>query len=175
MFEAILDPKTWFFALFACLDNVPNSLTNQRQIIVSSFGFSYLQTTLLGCVDGVIEIVTIWTGINLATRFPNSIAYVGTAYFIPNFLGVILLNVLPWSNKIGLLFGQWLTGMDLWILANSPLHICHRGWDNRFCSSAIMGLERDGWPYQKSYRECNHALSLLRWKCGSTFHVANKV
>ena len=45
MIEALLDPKTWLFALFSALDNVPNSLTNQRQIIISSFGFTYLDTT----------------------------------------------------------------------------------------------------------------------------------
>jgi len=110
MIEALLDPKTWLFALFSALDNVPNSLTNQRQIIVSSFGFTPLQTTLLGCVDGVIEIVTIWTGVTLAARIPNSRAYVGFIYFIPNIIGVFLINFLPWSNKVGLLFAQWTTG-----------------------------------------------------------------
>lgn len=29
--EALTDPKTWLFALFSCLDNIPNSLTNQRR------------------------------------------------------------------------------------------------------------------------------------------------
>lgn len=109
-YEALTDPKTWIFALFSCLDNIPNSLTNQRQIIVSSFGFTNLQTTLLGCVDGTIEIVTIFTGVKLAARLPNSIAYVGAIYFIPNLLGVFLLNFLPWENKVGLLFSQWITG-----------------------------------------------------------------
>ena len=28
-------------------------------------------------------------------------------------LGIMLVNLLPWENKIGLLFGQWLTGMHL--------------------------------------------------------------
>lgn len=111
MIEALLDPKTWLFALFSALGNIPNSLTNQRQIIVSSFGFTNLQTTLLGCVDGVVEIVTIWTGVTLAARIPNSISYVGALYFVPNIMGVFLLNFLPWSNKVGLLFGQWATGM----------------------------------------------------------------
>jgi hypothetical protein len=32
-----------------------NSLSNQRQLIVKQFGFTPLQTTLLGCVDGVVE------------------------------------------------------------------------------------------------------------------------
>jgi MFS transporter, ACS family, allantoate permease len=66
MIEAFTDPKTWLFALFSALDNIPNSLTNQRQIIVSSFGFSVLQTTLLGCVDGVVEILTIFTGVQVS-------------------------------------------------------------------------------------------------------------
>jgi ACS family allantoate permease-like MFS transporter len=110
MMEALTDPKTWLFALFSALDNIPNSLTNQRQIIVSSFGFSPLQTTLLGCVDGVVEILTIWTGVTLATKWKDARAYVGAIYFIPNLLGCILVNVLPWKNKVGLLFSVWLTG-----------------------------------------------------------------
>ena len=89
---------------------VSNSLSNQRGLIVAEFGFTDLQTTLLGCVDGFIEVVTIYTGVQLAARFPNSRAYVGAVYFIPNILGVFLINFLPWDNKIGLLFGQWLTG-----------------------------------------------------------------
>lgn len=108
--EALRDPKTWLFALFSALNNVPNSLTNQNQIIVASFGFTYLQTTLLGCVDGIIEIVTIFTGVHLAARLRDARAYVGALYFIPNLIGVLLLNVLPWSNRIGLLCANWLTG-----------------------------------------------------------------
>ena len=52
MIECLQDPKTWIFALFSCLDNIPNSLTNQSSIIIKSFGFTTLQTTLLGCVSG---------------------------------------------------------------------------------------------------------------------------
>ena len=110
MIEAFLDIKTWLFALFSALDNIPNSLTNQRSIIVSSFGFTPLQTTLLGCVDGIIEIVTIWTGVRITARFRNSRAYVGFLYLIPNVIGAILVNTLPWDNKIGLLFSVWTTG-----------------------------------------------------------------
>ena len=49
LIEALTDPKTWLFALLAAMNNIPNSLTNQRSIIVASFGFTTLQTTLLGC------------------------------------------------------------------------------------------------------------------------------
>ena len=89
---------------------MPNSLTNQRTIIVSSFGFSNLQVTLLGCVDGTIEIVTILTGVHLAARYKDSRAYVAAIYFVPDILGVLLIILLPWENKIGLLFGTWCVG-----------------------------------------------------------------
>jgi hypothetical protein len=110
MIEALREPKTWLFALFVAIDNVPNSLTNQIQIIIQSLGFTTLQTTLLGCVSGVVEIVTIYTGVKIASRIPNSRAWVGIAYFMPNLLGVFLVNLLPWHNKVGLLFSVWITG-----------------------------------------------------------------
>jgi MFS transporter, ACS family, allantoate permease len=52
MIECLLEPKTWVFVLFSCLANIPNSLTNQTQLIIESFGFTTFQTTLLGCVSG---------------------------------------------------------------------------------------------------------------------------
>jgi uncharacterized membrane protein len=108
MIEALTDPKTWLFALFAVFNNVPNSLTNQLQIIIASFGYNALQTTLLGSVSGVVEIVTIFIGVTIASRVPNSIAWVGIANFIPNLLGVFLINFLPWHDKVGLLFSIWI-------------------------------------------------------------------
>ena len=123
MIEALTDPKTWLFALFSAASNIPNSLTNQRQIIINSFGFTILQTTLLACVDGGIEIVTIWTGVTLVARYKDSRAYVGFLYTIPNLLGTILINVLPWSDKVGLLFSEWLTGLCPYF----PQH-CRLNW-----------------------------------------------
>jgi len=110
VYEALRDPKTWLFALVSATAVVPLSVINQRQIIVASFGFSPLQTTLLGCVDGVVTIITIYTGTLLAARFPNSRCYVVVAYTIPNIIAVFTTNLLPWSNKIGLLFSQWAAG-----------------------------------------------------------------
>ncbi|CAE6455751.1 unnamed protein product [Rhizoctonia solani] len=109
--EALTDYKTWIFALFSCLGTIPNSLTNQRSIIINSFGFSTLETTLLGCVDGVVEITTIYTGVLLASKWKNGRGYVAALYFVPNILGSVLMNSLPWSNQIGLLFSLWITGV----------------------------------------------------------------
>ena len=109
MIEAFTDPKTWLFALFGALSGVVSTVLNQLQIIVVSFGFNPLQTTLLGCVFGVIIIVSIYTGVTIASRISNSIAWVGIAYYIPSLLGVLLVNLLPWHDKVGLLFSVWMT------------------------------------------------------------------
>ncbi|KAF7800177.1 hypothetical protein EIP86_011424 [Pleurotus ostreatoroseus] len=164
VWEALADPKTWLFALFSALDNVPNSLTNQRQIIVSSFGFSYLQTTLLGCVDGFIEIVTIWSGVTLVAYLRNARAYVGAIYFIPNILGVFLINFLPWDNKVGLLFGQWLTGVGTtgFVLSLSWISSVTAGHTKRVTTNAIMliayciGNATAPFMWQAKYQPRNH-------------------
>ena len=110
MVEALMDPKTWLFALFSALDNIPTSVVNQLQIIVVSFGFNPLQTTLLSCGSGGILIMAILSGVTIASRIPNSTAWVAIAYFVPNILGVFLVNLLPWHNKVGLLLSVWMTG-----------------------------------------------------------------
>ncbi|KAG1807172.1 MFS general substrate transporter [Suillus subaureus] len=114
MLEALKDPKTWIFALFAALDQIPNSLSNQRQIIMTTIGFSDLQTTLLSCVDGFMEVATIWTGVMIVSRIPNSRAYVGAVYFIPALVGIALLFAI-WLVDIGItgfvLSLAWLTSI----------------------------------------------------------------
>ncbi|KAK0448283.1 MFS general substrate transporter [Desarmillaria tabescens] len=164
MIEALTDPKTWLFALFAALDNIPNSLTNQRTIIVSSFGFSNLQTTLLSCVDGLVEIVTIWTGVTIASRIPNSRAYVGAIYMIPNVLGVFLVNFLPWSNKVGLLFSVWITGVGTtgFVLSLSWVSAVVSGHTKKITVNAIMlsayciGNSAGPFMWQAKYKPRNH-------------------
>jgi MFS transporter, ACS family, allantoate permease len=109
MIEALMDPKTWLFALFAGFNNVPNSVSNQVQLIIVSFGYNILQTTLLASVSGLVEIVAIFTSVTISSRLSNSIAWVGIANFVPCLLGVFLINFLPWHDKVGLLFGLWIS------------------------------------------------------------------
>ena len=124
MIEAFTDPKTWLFALFAGFNNVPNSVSNQSQLIIVSFGYDVLQTTLLGSVTGLIEIVAIFTSVTISSRIPNSIAWVGIANFVPCLTGVFLINFLPWHNKVGLLFALWITSThDVPLIANTQAHL----------------------------------------------------
>ena len=108
MVEALTDPKTWLFALFTVFSSIPGSLNNQLQIIIASFGFNMIQTTLLSCVSGVVIIVAILTCATIASRTPNSIAWVGMAVYVLDILGAFLVNFLPWDEKVGLLFSVWI-------------------------------------------------------------------
>ncbi|KAF9078339.1 major facilitator superfamily domain-containing protein [Rhodocollybia butyracea] len=109
LIELLWEPKTWLFFIFSVADNIPNSLTNQGTLIITSFGFTTLQTTLLGCVAGVIEIVTIWSGVVISARIPNSRAFVASAYFLPSLLGIFLLNLLPWIFIVSVISLAWVS------------------------------------------------------------------
>ncbi|KAG6868696.1 hypothetical protein C0993_011926 [Termitomyces sp. T159_Od127] len=120
--EALRDPKTWLLALFVASANLFNAVTNQRQIIVKQFGYTLGQTTLLGTVDGAVEILVIFGVVSL-------IPYLGHCYsailsFIPPVIGGILLITLPSDDKVGLLFSYWIT-----IFAIAPFAVT-LGWMN---------------------------------------------
>ncbi|EKM74774.1 hypothetical protein AGABI1DRAFT_132891 [Agaricus bisporus var. burnettii JB137-S8] len=173
VYEALMDPKTWLFALFSAANNVPNSITNQRSIIVNSFGFTVLQTTLLGIVDGVIEIATIWIGVEICARIPNSRAYISCIFFIPNILGTFLINFLPWENKIGLLFSQWITGVGTtgFVLALAWVSCVTAGHTKRVTVNAIMlsayciGNAVGPFMWQARYKPRNHVPWIVTGVC----------
>lgn len=89
---------------------MPNALTNQNSTIYLELGFSTLTSTLLGIPSGVIEIITIGTGVYLLGRFPNSRGIISIIYFVPNILGSILVIALPYENKNGILISLYITG-----------------------------------------------------------------
>ncbi|PAV23520.1 MFS general substrate transporter [Pyrrhoderma noxium] len=122
--EAFQDPKTWLFAFIVALNQIPNSLTNQRQLIVNMFGFSAIQTTLLGCVDGVIVSFAIFFSTRASSIIPNFRAYAISLFTIPGIIGGILVITLSFSNRIGLLFSYWTA-----IMANGCLPVL-LGWAN---------------------------------------------
>ncbi|PCH37794.1 MFS general substrate transporter [Wolfiporia cocos MD-104 SS10] len=109
MIECFKDPKTWFFFFSLTIESVTNSLSNQRQIIVAEFGFTDLQTTLLGCVDGVAEILWIILVITASSYWKNARAYAACAAYSAAILGSILVNALPSSDRVGLLFCYWIS------------------------------------------------------------------
>ncbi|CAE6454414.1 unnamed protein product [Rhizoctonia solani] len=138
--EALHDPKTWLFASFSLFNNIPTSIGIQRSLIVESLGFTRLQTTLLGTLDGIIEIITIYTGVKLVEYFGCSRAYVGSAYMLSDVLSAILVTTLPWSNKVGHLISIYLTdiGTTGYVLGLAWVTSSTAGHTKRSTTQAIM-------------------------------------
>ncbi|KAJ5087796.1 hypothetical protein N7456_011412 [Penicillium angulare] len=106
--EAIQDPKTWFFFLHAWSQEMANGITNQYSLIINSFGFTVLQTTLLGCVTGVVSLFSLIMAAAVLYNTKNSRAWISLLAYIPGALSSILLLALPWSNRWGLISGIWI-------------------------------------------------------------------
>ena len=58
-YEALTDWKTWMFTLHAFCQEIGNGFSSQSNLIIKSFGYSTLETTLLGCVTGLAALVSI--------------------------------------------------------------------------------------------------------------------
>ncbi|KAF8214279.1 MFS general substrate transporter [Mycena galopus ATCC 62051] len=135
--EALRDPKTWLFALYAIFTQIPNR--NQKPLIVNSFGFTVIQTTLLTCVDGVISIATVAIGVNVAA-WSEQRAYTAFAWKTVDVLGAVLVITLPWSNKIGLLFSLWVAGIGstAFVIVIAWLGSVTAGHTKRITTNTIM-------------------------------------
>ncbi|CEL62099.1 putative transporter PB10D8,01 OS=Schizosaccharomyces pombe (strain 972 / ATCC 24843) GN=SPBPB10D8.01 PE=3 SV=1 [Rhizoctonia solani AG-1 IB] len=76
----------------------------------------------------------------LASKWKDGRGYVAALYFVPNILGSILMNVLPWSNQIGLLFSLWITGVGTtgFVLSLGWMTAVVAGHTKRITVQAIM-------------------------------------
>ncbi|PBK79473.1 MFS general substrate transporter [Armillaria gallica] len=60
VFECFSDPKTWFFFAISICTQIPNSGTqNFGNLVLTGFGFTSLETTLVGIPSSVIAFLTI--------------------------------------------------------------------------------------------------------------------
>ena len=106
--EALTDQKTWLFFLHAWSQEMANGLTNQYSLIIKSFGFTTLQTTLLGCINGVTAFISLATAALILSKTRNARAWLSVAAYIPPIISCILLLTLPWSNRWGLPAAIWI-------------------------------------------------------------------
>ncbi|KIW12676.1 hypothetical protein PV08_09954 [Exophiala spinifera] len=110
--EALQDPKSWLFFLHAWSQEMANGVTNQYSLIIKSFGFTVLQTTLLGCVTGLTALVSLLTAAIVMWRTRNCRAWISVVAYIPCVISSALLLgklfCLPWSDRWGLIWGIWI-------------------------------------------------------------------
>lgn len=101
--EALSDPKTWLFFLHAWSQEMANGLTNQYSLIIKSFGFSTLQTTLLGCINGITALISLGAAAIILSKTKTTRAWLSAASYVLPIVSSIMLITLPWDNKTGLL------------------------------------------------------------------------
>lgn len=70
MREALYEPRTWIYFLFAGFCALVGGIGVQYSLLIKSFGFSELQSTLLGIPGGAAQVIAITTACYLARRFP---------------------------------------------------------------------------------------------------------
>ncbi|OQV10114.1 hypothetical protein CLAIMM_14158 [Cladophialophora immunda] len=106
--EALRDPKTWLFFFHAWSQEMANGVTNQYSLIINSFGFTVLQTTLLGCVTGLTALVSLLAAAVVLWKTHNCRAWVSVIAYVPGVLASALLIGLPWTDRWGLIWGIWI-------------------------------------------------------------------
>lgn len=102
------DPKTWLFAGHALTQEMANGTGNQYALIIHSFGFSILQTTLLGTAVGIVNFCSLAMAAVALYHTQNAGAWISLLAYIPTGLSSVLLLSLPSSNRWGLVAGIWL-------------------------------------------------------------------
>lgn len=135
--ECIRDPTTWFQFSIMALGSIPSGgVSSFGSIVIKSFGFSSLNTTLLGIPLGLVQLFTFITAGLITRRWKNLRLHCSwsknnppqrprsehtpppgpflllTLLFpvsqIPPLLGAILLYKLPQSYKYGRLFSYYM-------------------------------------------------------------------
>ncbi|KAK8146310.1 hypothetical protein G3M48_003258 [Beauveria asiatica] len=106
--EAIKDPKTWLFTGHALTQEMANGTTNQYSLLINSFGFTVLQTTLLGTVTGAVSFISLASAAIILYYTRNCRAWISLFAYIPTALSSVLLLGLPSNNRWGLITGIWI-------------------------------------------------------------------
>jgi ACS family allantoate permease-like MFS transporter len=107
--EALADPFTWMVVFLTVALSIPNGgLTNYFSQLIVNFGFTAKQSLLYGTPAGAVEIVALIVWGLLSQRFGHRLLF-GAAGLVVGLIGAILLVALPIENRLGRLFGYYMT------------------------------------------------------------------
>ncbi|CAD6582813.1 MAG: hypothetical protein TREMPRED_003399 [Tremellales sp. Tagirdzhanova-0007] len=107
--EALLDFKTWIYLLMGASIYICNgAVTAFGARIISGFGYSSLNTTVLLIPGGAMTCVTIYFFTYFADRYRNIRTYLLPLSCIPVMVGALVIWLAPWHPTIGPLMGYYL-------------------------------------------------------------------
>lgn len=106
--EAFRDPRTYLYALYSLLMNIPNGgITTFGAIVISSFGFDARNSLLLGMPGGAIDFCAKLIFPWISDRFMDRTGPAFAAILLPMIGGILMITV-PLEHKGALLFGNYL-------------------------------------------------------------------
>ncbi|KAJ0298049.1 hypothetical protein COL516b_010200 [Colletotrichum fioriniae] len=111
MIETVTDPVVWCYVMLQVTSTlIIGGLGVFSNLIISSFGFTYLQTQLLNIAQGAVTIIVMVGSATLAT-WSRQTAWVMHGCTIPAIIGTAIIYSIPpnASNRIGLLIAFYCT------------------------------------------------------------------
>lgn len=141
--ECLIDPKTWCIVGLEILTQIPNGGTqNFANLVIVSFGFTSLQSTLINIPYSLLSGGTIMLTGYLAGRFRQANCLLIVAAIIPPVVGAALIYVRG-NVSLGVqLFGYFLlsTGPAAMPLALSLVQANYRGVTKKMTVTAMLFL-----------------------------------
>ncbi|KAK3305253.1 general substrate transporter [Chaetomium strumarium] len=147
MWEGLLDPQAWGYALIQLCTTLPTSgLGSFQGIIIKSFGFTTLQTQLLAMVLGAYIIIVLLSSSWLVKKTQQNLL-VMLGFCIPSFIGTICLMTVPLdtkSQKIGLVICYYIT-LSFWSAQTLALSMVSRNIAGQTKKSVVVALNFIVW------------------------------
>lgn len=141
--ECLIDPKTWFIFALALLTQIPNGGTqNFANLVLVSFGFTNLQSTLLTIPYSLITVSAITGSGWLAGRFRQLNCLLIVAVVLPCVVGSAIIYSRAHIVLGVQLFGYFLlsTGPAAMPLAMSLVQANYRGVTKKMTVTAMVFL-----------------------------------
>ncbi|KAJ3930492.1 MAG: MFS general substrate transporter [Lentinula lateritia] len=140
--ECLIDPKTWaFFGISVCTQ-IPNSGTqNFGNLVLEGFGFTNLQTTLVGIPSSFISFFTILITGWFAGKYSNITCYLIVLVVLAPVAGSALIYSTKVNNGVKL-FAYYLlaTGPGALPLSMSLMTTNYKGVTKKMTMTAILFL-----------------------------------
>lgn len=110
VFEAFRDPQVWILFFFTLLNECINGgVANFGKLIIKGLtGGDSLLTTAYGIPQGAFQVMFVFSGPFIASKFKNIRTYIMALYICPTIIGATLLWQLPRTNKNGLLLAYYI-------------------------------------------------------------------
>ncbi|KAJ5387025.1 transporter [Penicillium cosmopolitanum] len=107
--EALMDPMTWAFFLYALVADIPNGgISNFFNQLITSFGFTAEESLILGVPGGAVEVIALLLN-GYMGHVTNQRVLCSLGGLVAAFVGMVLIVALPESNNTGRLIGYYMT------------------------------------------------------------------